>query len=274
MTPSRPGLKSSDTTRSFSGYYGGNSAPIYAVLATTDVEIALRAKVTLDTSMEETVNQKGIRAEISAMRRSYGEVGLEKLPADPFVAFEEWMTEAAANEIIVEANAMVLSTADGSGEITTRTVLLKDISQGGFTFFTNYSSRKAQAIAMNSQVTLLFPWFAMERQVIISGHADKISREESESYFATRPWSSQIGAWASAQSAPLSSREELEMRFKGAGEKWPEGSVVPTPPHWGGFRVIPDSIEFWQGRYSRLHDRIRYFRSDTKSDWEMQRYFP
>jgi pyridoxamine 5'-phosphate oxidase len=190
------------------------------------------------------------------------------------VAFEEWMTEAAANEIIVEANAMILSTADGSGEITTRTVLLKDISEGGFTFFTNYSSRKAQAIAMNSQVTLLFPWFAMERQVIISGHADKISREESENYFATRPWSSQIGAWASAQSAPLTSREELEMRFKGAGEKWPEGSVVPTPPHWGGFRVIPDSIEFWQGRYSRLHDRIRYFRADSKSDWEMQRYFP
>jgi pyridoxamine 5'-phosphate oxidase len=169
---------------------------------------------------------------------------------------------------------MVLSTADGSGEITTRTVLLKDISDGGFTFFTNYSSRKAQAIAMNSQVTLLFPWYAMERQVIISGQADKISREESESYFATRPWSSQIGAWASAQSAPLNSREELEIRFKGAGEKWPEGSVVPTPPHWGGFRVIPDSIEFWQGRYSRLHDRIRYFRADTKSDWEMQRYFP
>jgi pyridoxamine 5'-phosphate oxidase len=127
---------------------------------------------------------------------------------------------------------------------------------------------------MNSQVTLLFPWYAMERQVIISGHADKISREESESYFATRPWSSQIGAWASAQSAPLSSREELEMRFKGAGEKWPEGSVVPTPAHWGGFRVIPESIEFWQGRYSRLHDRIRYYRADSKSDWDMQRYFP
>jgi pyridoxamine 5'-phosphate oxidase len=184
------------------------------------------------------------------------------------------MAAAATNEIIVEANAMVLSTADGSGEITTRTVLLKDISEGGFTFFTNYSSRKAQAIAMNSQVTLLFPWYAMERQVIISGQADKISREESESYFVTRPWSSQIGAWASAQSAPLSSREELEMRFQGAAEKWPEGSVVPTPPHWGGFRVIPDSIEFWQGRYSRLHDRIRYHRSDAKSDWEMQRYFP
>ena len=108
------------------------------------------------------MTESGIRAKISAMRRSYGEVGLEKLPTDPFVAFEEWMAAAAANEIIVEANAMVLSTADGSGEITTRTVLLKDISQGGFTFFTNYSSRKAQAIAMNSQVTLLFPWYAME----------------------------------------------------------------------------------------------------------------
>jgi len=224
--------------------------------------------------MEETVNDKGIKAKISAMRRSYGEVGLESMPADPITFFEEWMAAAAANEIIVEANAMVLSTADGSGEITTRTVLLKDISQGGFTFFTNYSSRKAQAIAMNSQVTLLFPWYAMERQVIISGQADKISREESESYFVTRPWSSQIGAWASAQSAPLSSREELEMRFKGAAEKWPEGSVVPTPPHWGGFRVIPDSIEFWQGRYSRLHDRLRYHRSDAKSDWDIQRYFP
>ena len=240
------------------------------VLATTDVEIALSAKVTLDTSMKET----GIRAEISAMRRSYGEVGLDKLPADPLTLFEEWMAAAAANEIIVEANAMVLSTADGSGEITTRTVLLKDISLGGFTFFTNYSSRKAQAIAMNSQVTLLFPWYAMERQVIISGQADKISREESENYFATRPWSSQIGAWASVQSAPLTSREELEMRFQGAAEKWPEGSVVPTPPHWGGFRVIPDSIEYWQGRYSRLHDRIRYHRASAKSDWEMQRYFP
>ncbi len=224
--------------------------------------------------MKEFMNEKGMRAEIAAMRRSYGEEGLVNMPEDPFVIFDEWIAAAAANEIIVEANAMILSTADGSGEITTRTVLLKDISQGGFTFFTNYSSRKAQAIAMNSQVTLLFPWYAMERQVIISGQADKISREESENYFATRPWSSQIGAWASAQSEPLSSREELEMRLKGASEKWPEGSAVPTPPHWGGFRVIPDSIEFWQGRYSRLHDRIRYHRADAKSDWDMQRYFP
>lgn len=218
------------------------------------------------------------RDAIRAMRRSYGEGGLESLPTDPFAAFHQWLAEAAQNSFIVEANAMVLSTlgtdSAGADAITTRTVLLKDVSQGGFTFFTNYGSRKGQAIELHSQVTLLFPWFAMERQLIICGFAEKISAYESEEYFATRPWSSQIGAWASAQSAPLSSREELEQRFKGASEKWPEGAVVPCPPHWGGYRVLPISIEFWQGRYSRLHDRLRYERPNTDSNWEVGRYYP
>jgi len=214
------------------------------------------------------------REAIRAMRRSYGEVGLEKLPSDPFEAFANWLKEAAENSIIVEANAMVLSTLGDNEQISTRTVLLKDISQGGFTFFTNYSSRKAQAIELNSQVTLLFPWFAMERQVSISGFAEKISESESLDYFESRPWASQIGAWASAQSAPLSSREELEQRFAGASEKWPEGSSVPKPPHWGGYRVTPISIEFWQGRYSRLHDRLRYERTNSNAEWEITRYYP
>ena len=214
------------------------------------------------------------RDAIRAMRRSYGEVGLENLPADPFAAFANWLKEAAENSFIVEPNAMVLSTLGDKEHISTRTVLLKDISEGGFTFFTNYSSRKAQAIELNSQVTLLFPWFAMERQVSISGFAEKISEVESTEYFLTRPWASQIGAWASAQSAPLVSREELEQRFVGASEKWPEGSSVPKPPHWGGYRVTPISIEFWQGRYSRLHDRLRYERSNSNAEWEITRYYP
>jgi len=214
------------------------------------------------------------REAIRDMRRSYGEVGLDIMPSDPFIAFSDWLKQAHENSFIVEANAMVLSTLDAGEQISTRTVLLKDISDGGFTFFTNYSSRKAQAIELNSQVTLLFPWFAMERQVAISGLAEKISESESAEYFATRPWSSQIGAWASAQSAPLSSREELEQRFAGASQKWPEGATVPMPPHWGGYRVTPISIEFWQGRYSRLHDRLRYERANTEAMWEITRYYP
>jgi len=214
------------------------------------------------------------REAIRAMRRSYGEVGLENLPADPLAAFSNWLKEATENSFIVEPNAMVLSTLGDKEHISTRTVLLKDLSQGGFTFFTNYSSRKAQAIELNSQVTLLFPWFAMERQVSISGFAEKISEVESTEYFASRPWASQIGAWASAQSAPLASREELEQRFVGASEKWPEGSSVPKPPHWGGYRVMPISIEFWQGRYSRLHDRLRYERANSNTEWEITRYYP
>jgi len=214
------------------------------------------------------------RDEIRAMRLSYSQSGIGELASDPFEAFAVWLRQASDNPLIVEANAMVLSTLAADLSITSRTVLLKDISLGGFTFFTNYSSRKGHAIDMNPQVSLLFPWYAMERQISISGQAEKVSADESASYFATRPWSSQIGAWASQQSAPLASREELDLRFQGASEKWPEGSSVPCPPHWGGYRVTPMAIEFWQGRYSRMHDRLRYERSNTGRDWELNRYYP
>ena len=222
----------------------------------------------------EQSDQSLTRDAIRAMRRSYGDTGLENLPADPFAAFSIWLAEAASNEYIVEANAMVLSTLGADEEITTRTVLLKDISEGGFTFFSNYQSRKAHAIEMHDRVSVLFPWYAMERQVSISGVAEKVSEQESDDYFATRPWGSQIGAWASAQSSHLASREELEQRFAGAAQKWPEGSAVPRPAHWGGYRVTPLHIEFWQGRYSRLHDRLRYERTATTGDWELSRYYP
>ena len=214
------------------------------------------------------------KEEVRAMRRSYGDVGLETLPDNPFEAFAMWLKQAHENTIIVEANAMVLSTLTIDSQIETRTVLLKDISEGGFTFFTNYDSRKAHAINLNSNVSLLFPWYAMERQISISGIAEKISKTESDEYFATRPWGSQIGAWASQQSSPLATRAELEQRFDGASQKWPEGTVVPRPPHWGGYRVTPLQIEFWQGRYSRLHDRLRYERANTTADWELNRYYP
>jgi len=214
------------------------------------------------------------RDEIRAMRRSYSDAGLETLPNNPFEAFAMWLKDAHENPVIVEANAMVLSTVTADSQINTRTVLLKDISDGGFTFFTNYQSRKAHGIELNPNVSLLFPWYAMERQVSISGVAEKVSVQESDDYFATRPWGSQIGAWASAQSSHLASREELEQRFAGAAEKWPEGSTVPRPAHWGGYRVTPLHIEFWQGRYSRLHDRLRYERTATSGDWELSRYYP
>jgi len=219
---------------------------------------------------EEIITQEEIRA----MRRSYGDAGLESLPSDPFEAFALWLKQAHENTIVVEANAMVLSTLSSDSNIETRTVLLKDISDGGFTFFTNYESRKAHAINLNPNVSLLFPWYAMERQIAISGIAEKVSAQESDEYFATRPWGSQIGAWASHQSSPLATRAELEQRVEGASQKWPEGTAVPRPEHWGGYRVMPLNIEFWQGRYSRLHDRLRYERANTSADWELNRYYP
>ena len=213
------------------------------------------------------------RDEIAKMRRSYGEIGLREsdLNPDPIAQFKLWLKDAADNPMVVEANAMVLSTVNDD-QPTTRTVLLKDVTDAGFTFFTNYNSAKSKSIDANPKISLLFPWYPMERQVKILGSAARIDERDSDAYFATRPWSSQIGAWASDQSAPLSSREELEQRWSEFARKFPEGTSVPRPPHWGGFLVIPTMIEFWQGRYSRLHDRIRY--SKTGSAWKPERFYP
>ena len=214
------------------------------------------------------------REDIAAMRRQYGEHGLieGELPLNPIELFNTWLTQAAENEIVVEANAMVLST-EVDDQPTSRTVLLKDLTEGGFTFFSNYESRKGKQISENKNVSLLFPWYPMERQVIVIGSATKIARQDSEKYFATRPRSSQIGAWASEQSTELSSRQELENKFKELETKFAKEEVIPTPPYWGGYIVYPISIEFWQGRYSRLHDRIRYVR-EKNNNWQLKRLNP
>ena len=213
------------------------------------------------------------REDIAAMRRQYGEHGLieGELPLNPIELFNTWLTQAADNEIVVEANAMVLST-EVDDQPTSRTVLLKDLTDAGFTFFSNYESRKGKQISENKNVSLLFPWYPMERQVIVIGSATKIAREDSEKYFATRPRTSQIGAWASEQSTELSSRQELEAKFKELENKFAQEKVIPTPPYWGGYIVDPISIEFWQGRYSRLHDRIRYVRENN--NWQIKRLNP
>jgi len=214
------------------------------------------------------------REDIAAMRRQYGEVGLvdSQLPANPVELFNTWLSEATANEIVVEANAMILSTVIDN-QPSSRTVLLKDLTDEGFTFFSNYHSRKAKQILENQNVSLLFPWFPLERQVIILGVASKISTAESDNYFASRPRGSQIGAWASMQSTELSERSVLESKFAEFEAKWPVGTNIPRPDHWGGYVVLPTSIEFWQGRYSRLHDRIRYVRSEN-NDWQIKRFYP
>jgi len=222
-------------------------------------------------SSADSTNPDEIRAAIRQMRRSYGEAGLVDLNPDPIAQFGAWLALAASNPMVVEANAMVLSTSIGE-QISSRTVLLKDVSPDGFSFFTNYESRKASEMAANPQVSLLFPWYPMERQVIIQGRVEKLPASASDEYFATRPWGSQIGAWASAQSDELESREVLEASYQAYAAKFPEGQLVPRPPHWGGYLVRPTTIELWQGRYSRLHERVRYIA--TNEGWAMKRFYP
>ena len=212
-------------------------------------------------------------AELAALRQDYAQRGLRRseLDSDPVAQFNAWLAEAQARQII-EPNAMTLATVDADGQPWTRTVLLKICDARGFTFFTNYEGAKARQLAGNPRAALTIWWGALERQVNITGTVTKTSREESAAYFHTRPASSQLGAWASAQSEVVAGRAQLEAQFTAALEKYGEREI-PLPPHWGGYRLTPQTIEFWQGRRSRLHDRLRYARQPGGA-WKIERLAP
>lgn len=210
--------------------------------------------------------------EIHQLRRDYRRDPLKEslLKADPFAQFGIWFEEAVAAGI-VEPNAMSLGTADGQGRVSCRTVLLKGVDERGFVFFTNYGSRKAQQIAANPNAALLFPWIPMERQVEVAGTVEKISEAESLEYFLSRPFGSRIGAWVSDQSAVIPSRDVLVDRFDELKKQYADGNV-PKPGGWGGYRLLPRTIEFWQGGADRLHDRFLYTRDGAA--WRIERLSP
>jgi pyridoxamine 5'-phosphate oxidase len=193
---------------------------------------------------------------------------------DPMRQFGHWFDEAVRAQLH-EPNAMTLATADADGRPSARVVLLKDFDADGFVFFTNYASRKGRELAARTEAALLFYWPELERQVRIDGHAARVRPAESDAYFAGRPRLARIGAWASPQSEPIGGRATLEARFADAEARYAAvGEQVPRPPHWGGYRVVPEVVEFWQGRPSRLHDRIRYRRPHANGLWTIDRLAP
>lgn len=209
----------------------------------------------------------------AALRRDYtsGELRRQDLPDEPVSLFRKWFEEAVAAGIC-EPNAMTLATSDATGRVSARTVLLKAYDERGFVFFTNYGSRKAKQIKENPRAALLFPWVSLERQVEIEGRVEKIPATESAAYFFSRPFGNRVGAWVSQQSSVISSRKLLEAKFRQLMEKF-AGGEVPLPDFWGGYRVVPDSVEFWQGGKSRIHDRFLFSKNGTAS-WEISRLQP
>lgn len=210
---------------------------------------------------------------LEEFRRDYLQRGLRRndLPPQPLTLFAEWQQQAIASGLL-DPTAMALATVDAKGQPSQRIVLLKNVDGRGLVFYTNYNSRKAHEIAVNQQVSLLFPWHVMERQVRICGRAEKVSLIESVKYFATRPRDSQLAAWASGQSAKLDSRQILLNQLDVMREKFSKGEV-PLPDFWGGYRVVPHEIEFWQGGGNRLHDRFQY-RLQQNGQWEIARLAP
>ena len=196
--------------------------------------------------------------ELKDYRRQYTKGGLreESMPDDPLVLFEQWQKDANAAGL-ADPTGVVVATVQPDGSIRQRFVLLKGVSEDGFIFFTNYNSDKAAALAQNHRSSMLFPWNELDRQVSVSGKVEKIAESDSDAYFAARPRASQIAAWTSQQSQPIASRGALEAQYQATLERF-DGNDVARPPHWGGFKLVPERIEFWQGGEDRLHDRFVY----------------
>lgn len=211
--------------------------------------------------------------DISDYRREYMSQGLDQddLDKDPVKQFESWFQQAS-DAGIQDANAFSLATYDLASGPSVRTVLLKLFDAKGFVFFTNYNSQKSKQIQSNGQVAMLFPWLALNRQVKVKGRCEKISTAESLKYFATRPRGSQIGAWCSDQSEVIESRSFLEQKYREAADKFKSGAI-PLPSSWGGYRIVPHSIEFWQGQENRLHDRFQYTKQGDEG-WSTERLAP
>lgn len=211
---------------------------------------------------------------IADLRQNYTLAGLSEadLHADPIAQFKVWFQQALDADLL-EPNAMTLATASPDGKPTARIVLLKGVSDRGFIFYTNYESQKGRQLIANPHAALVFLWDRLERQVRIEGEVEKLTAEESAEYFHSRPKASQLGALASDQSCVIPNREVLEQKLVELQEQYSDDATVPLPPHWGGFRVVPSRIEFWQGRPSRLHDRLVY---DLKADgsWQIDRLSP
>ena len=211
--------------------------------------------------------------DVAQLRREYTRLPLERedLQEDPIAQFGAWLKQAAEAEVI-EPNAMIVATVGADGLPSSRTVLLKAYDSTGFVFFTNLESTKARQIAENPNVSLLFPWLALARQVIVNGGAEKTSAAQALKYFVSRPMGNKLGAWASPQSKVISSRKILEAKLEEMKRKFLDGEV-PLPSFWGGFRVVPRTIEFWQGGENRLHDRFLYTRQENGS-WKIDRLAP
>lgn len=211
--------------------------------------------------------------DLQAMRRDYlsGSLTRESLAEDPLEQFSTWMDQAIEMQL-VDPTAMVLATSARDGQVSQRVVLLKGVDERGFVFFTNYESRKSREIGVNSKVSLHFPWFPIERQIMVCGVAEKVSQQESRAYFQSRPRDSQLAAWASPQSRVLTSRETILEQFDALGKKF-TGGDIPLPEFWGGFRVRASQIEFWQGGANRLHDRFMYT-LQAGNQWHIDRLAP